>query len=289
MPNVNSILTRYESECRHLIVDTPRQRSAAKHIRRVLGDVEIEDLRDKVAFYLDVRRTEEAAFSTIRRELGGVLVPALNSAHDGNIIPFVPKIKLPPQGEPRPDAMSGRQARALMSRIPEQSELGLFTMLALLTGARLEAILELTWDRVHFDERYIDLRSRSPLAKRMKGRATVPMCATMRRILKTAKCYSRTDRVIPVCSRTIQRRLAVAVAEAELPASFTPHVLRHTAITMMIRGLSKDVREGSASVYLASRTAGQKDFKTTQKTYEHLTTPELRPAVQAVERQIYLH
>ena len=65
------------------------------------------------------------------------------------------------------------QGRVLILReaVAPVPHLALFVELAIATGGRKSAICELTWDRVDFDGRLIDL---GKAASKIKGRATVP-------------------------------------------------------------------------------------------------------------------
>lgn len=114
----------------------------------------------------------------------------------------------------------------------------LFVVLALVTGARSTALLELTWNRVDLEAGTIDLRRPepvNPLTKKVrKGRAVVPMNATARAVLAQAKAEALTDHVIewngaPV--KKIRKGFAEACRRAKL-ADITPHDLRRTAATI---------------------------------------------------------
>lgn len=113
----------------------------------------------------------------------------------------------------------------------------LFVTLALCTGARSSALLELTWDRVDLETGTIDLRRPepvNPLTKKVrKGRAIVPMNATARAVLSQAKAEALSDHVIewnggPI--KKIRKGFEEACRRAGLD-SVTPHDLRRTAAT----------------------------------------------------------
>lgn len=113
----------------------------------------------------------------------------------------------------------------------------LFVTLALCTGARSSALLELTWDRVDLEAGTIDLRRPepvNPLTKKVrKGRAIVPMNATARAVLSQAKAEALSDHVIewdgePI--KKIRRGFEEACRRAGL-SGVTPHDLRRTAAT----------------------------------------------------------
>lgn len=113
----------------------------------------------------------------------------------------------------------------------------LFVTLALCTGARSAALLELTWDRVDFEAGTIDLRrpeAPNPLTKHVrKGRAIVPMNGTARAVLSQARSEAISDHVIewngaPV--KKIRKGFEEACRRAGL-VGVTPHDLRRTVAT----------------------------------------------------------
>lgn len=113
----------------------------------------------------------------------------------------------------------------------------LFVTLALCTGARSSALLELTWDRVDLEAGTIDLRRPepvNPLTKKVrKGRAVVPMNATARAVLSQAKAEALSDHVIEWNGQAI-KKIRKGFEEACRRAGLegvTPHDLRRTAAT----------------------------------------------------------
>ena len=80
-------------------------------------------------------------------------------------------IELPSKPPPRDDALTREQYQQLLAAA-DTPHVRLFIILALATGARMTALLELTWDRVNFERGTIQLGDGR---QRRKGRATVPM------------------------------------------------------------------------------------------------------------------
>jgi integrase len=122
----------------------------------------------------------------------------------------------------------------------------LFVILALSTGGRTGAILELEWNRVSFEEGTIDLRIDTPanplLKTARKGRAKVPMNNLARAALQEASQGSLTDWVIewdgePI--KSVRKGFMEACRRAELE-DVTPHTLRHTAASWMESGRHSD-------------------------------------------------
>jgi integrase len=122
-----------------------------------------------------------------------------------------------------------------------QPHIRLAILLMLTTAGRVSAILDLTWDRVDFERGKVDLRL-SATAPR-KGRAVVPMNATLREALLEARPGAMTRHVVEWGGRrvfSIKNGFAAAVRSAGL-SDVTPHVLRHTAaVHMAVAGVGME-------------------------------------------------
>jgi integrase len=160
----------------------------------------------------------------------------------------------------------------------------LFVWLALLTGARTGAILELTWDRVDFDAGTIDYKADeppNPLQKAArKQRAKVTLTPELRFVLLEAKAGALTDHVIEwdgAAVKKIRKGFEAACRRAGL-TNVTPHTLRHTHATMAL--------ESGVDLLRVSKQLGHRDSRVTEGIYSH-TGPEFSaPASQAVALRI---
>lgn len=150
----------------------------------------------------------------------------------------------------------------------------LFVILALATGGRASAILELTWDRVDFEHERVQL---STGEERRKGRATVPMTQRALRALQEAQESRTCDYVIewagqPV--RSVKRAFREAAGKAKLKG-VTPHVLRHTAAVWMA--------EAGTSMDEIAQFLGHTTPAVTFRTYARFSPQHLRKAAEALE------
>lgn len=84
---------------------------------------------------------------------------------------IAPYIELPMMPPPRGRFLTRDEAKAVVAACA-MPHVKAFVLLALMTGARTEAILELTWHRVSFERRQIAFGVFT--GKRRKGRATAP-------------------------------------------------------------------------------------------------------------------
>ena len=116
----------------------------------------------------------------------------------------------------------------------------LFVNLGIKTGARVGAILELTWDRVSFDKDIIFY----PIPGKNHGkkrRAIVPISPDLRKELKVAQEFAQTDWVIEYNGKPI-KSVSEGFNTARKRAGIdhcTIHDLRHTCATWQIaKGIS---------------------------------------------------
>lgn len=166
---------------------------------------------------------------------------------------IIEKTVMPEAGEPRDRWLRMAEMKRLLeaaARLRRGSRLSRgerYLWIALEAPARMSAILELTWDRVHFDIGTIefDVPGRQKTKKR---RATVPMSDPLRKVLLRAYDEREGDLVMDNQAdvwSTIQliaieakfggMRPKVLRSEKPKATGISPHVIRHTAATHMAR------------------------------------------------------
>lgn len=143
------------------------------------------------------------------------------------------RFEAPTTPPPRDRYLTKAEARALLSGC-FQPHIRLFVRLALQTGGRRAAILDLTWDRVDFGLNRIYLIK--PGEQNRKRRAlSVPISDQLRPELLRAKEVAQSPYVIEYAGErvlNVKRGFAGAVRRAGLN-DVTPHDLRHTAAVWM--------------------------------------------------------
>lgn len=176
---------------------------------------------------------------TVRRELG-VLVAALHHAVREKRLKRVdmPPIPLPEASEPRdrwltePEVARLLEAAHGLDRAGRLSRGYRFAVLAYYTAARKRAIETLAWDQVDWANNMIHLHARG--AKRTKKRRpSVPIHPKAREVLERAFTERETAWVLDHTGNA-RKAFESAVARAGL-VDVTPHVMRHTAATHMLR------------------------------------------------------
>ena len=130
---------------------------------------------------------------TVRNELA-VIRAALNWAEKQKLIGKAPFIQMPRL----PASSVGHLSKAEFRRLLDNAQaphIKIFLQLAVGTGARTNALLDLTWDRVDFDGNIIILNPQDRV-QTSKYRATVPMNAQLRAALQEAKAGALSDYVV---------------------------------------------------------------------------------------------
>lgn len=180
--------------------------------------------------YVDTRLAMGDGSESIRRDLS-VLSAALRRAEKHNKLDRAPPMLALTPAPARERWLTRDEVAKIFRRLRRKRSrhVLLFARLALYTGARTGAILDLTWDRVKFDAGLIDYRKPGrPVTK--KKRVVAPMTPPVRRMLKNAKRRARSDHVIEWAGQSVGRVAKAFVQAAEDVGldDVSPHVLRHT-------------------------------------------------------------
>jgi len=252
-------------------IDAPRLKSAWKALKPTFGHLTPEDVtRDLCRSYAQQRRNkngDQIGNGTIRRELS-----ALRAALRWQM-PNTPAVfDLPSPPRPRDRYLTRDEYRRLLDGAVE-FHTKLFIRLALATGARKAAVLDLKWGAVDFKKRLINLG----VVEGGKPRAIVPITDGLMEWLQTAYRARQTDYVIewdgqPV--KAVRRSFATAAKNAGL-GNVTPHVLRHTAAVWMA--------EGGRSMDEIAQYLGHTETQTTIRVYARYSPDYLRKAARLLD------
>jgi integrase len=224
--------------------------------------------------YIEERRSAGVIDGTIRLELSK-LRAALKWAEKKDLIVKAPFIWMPPPSDPR-DVRLTREEAARFIAACDAPHIRLFVVLALTTGARREAILDLTWDRVDFAARRINLKD-PERPRTSKGRALVPMNATAFRDLSEARQRAVTPYVIEYAGRRVKFiKMGLRRAGQRCGMKFvSSHVFRHSAATWMA--------EGGIPMSEIAQFLGHKDSRITERVYSRFSPEYLMKAASALE------
>ena len=181
--------------------------------------------------------------------------------------------ELPSPPPPR-DRHLNREEYMRLLECAETPHLRLFIQVALATGGRHTAILELTYDHVDFKREIIDLGNGEG---RRKGRAVVPMTKALKEHLLEARTAAQTTHVIEYAGgpiKSIKKSFKRACRRAGLH-DVSPHVLRHTSAVWMAES---GVTMPEIAAYL-----GHADSRITERVYAKFSPDFLRRASAALE------
>jgi integrase len=220
--------------------------------------------------YYKVRNREGMSDSTIKTELEFLRACLVHKYGKGK----TPKLWLPPASKPRDRYLTKEEARELVDAI-ETPHVKLFVELALATGARMSAILDLTWDRVDLKRRTADFR---PAGRHQtnKRRTIVPLNDRAFRAIEVAHKGALTDYVIEYAGqpvKSVKKAIRAAAARSGIPVS--PHVFRHTAGVWMAEA---DLPMAKVAQYL-----GHTSSRITEQVYARYSPSFQRDSASALE------
>lgn len=250
--------------------DVTRQENAWKRLGPFFGHMLGTSInKDDCREYDRQRQRQGAASGTVRTELV-FLRACLNLRYGrGNN-----KVWLPQAGVPRDRYLSREEVDKLLEHV-ETPHVRLFIILAITTGARMTAILELRWKQVDFKHRTINF-NQVDREQTNKRRPEVPLNARALTVLDEAAKGALTDFVIewdgkPLAS--IKKAIRMAAERAGVHCS--PHVFRHTAGVWMAQA---DVPMQKISQFL-----GHTSTRVTERTYARYSPSFMKDAAAALE------
>lgn len=252
---------------RHLetVASPATPRYAWRNMEGHFSSLYLSDLTaDSVEHYVAKRTAgkigkKPAKAATVRRELGA-LVACLNWCADPRRKPALvakgdlPIIDLPEGSGPRERWLRPNETAALfeaarkLSGDGRMSRVERFLWLALETTKRKEAIMSLTWDRVDFEVGMIDFDE--PGRRRTKKkRGVVAISDSLRPVLKRmyderqgdlvmdhkGAIWASVQSVVVAAGLGVRGQPAGVTRRKPLATGISPHTLRHTAATNMVR------------------------------------------------------
>jgi integrase len=205
---------------------------------------------------------------TIWTELGHLRTVFIWAA-ERKLIAYAPPVERPSKPAPKGRWLTLAEIERLQA-VKTAPHIALAIRLMLETAGRVTAILELTWDRVDFEAKTINLRTTETGLR--KGRAAVPMNDGLRAMLQTARSVALTDYVVEYAGnekplKSIKTGFNKAVADAGLD-DVSPHTLRHTAAVHLAAAGRPMAR---ISQYL-----GHSSVHVTEKVYARFAPDHLR-------------
>lgn len=210
---------------------------------------------------------------SIHTELGH-LRSAMTFAQRNRMIADAPYIERPPKPTPKERFLTPAEVKRLIDAA-QAPHIALAIHLLFGTAGRVGAILDLTWDRVDLQRGVINLRLDD--AKTRKGRAIVPINASLRAALQTAHDAAICDYVIEYAGeriKSIRKGFEAACKRAYLNG-VTLHTIRHSAAVAMV---SNGIALERVAQYL-----GHSNIAVTYSTYGRFAPDHLSDAAAVLD------
>jgi integrase len=224
---------------------------------------------DDCRAYYDALKKEGKSDSTIRTDL-----EMLRACLNRTLGDRAPNIWIAPASKPRSNWLTPEDV-AKVHTDAKSHHVALFIELAIATGARMSAILDLTWNRVDLENGFVDLM---PAGRHQtnKQRAVVPLTKRALKALREAKEGALTDHVVEWNGKPIKSvKKALERISERTGVDFSAHVLRHTAGVWMAK---RDVPMQKIAQYL-----GHTSTKVTERVYARYSPSFMKDAADALE------
>lgn len=236
-------------------------------IIKFFGELEPQHVnKDLCSQYIDWRTSQGRKPGTIHTELSH-LASTLSWAKAGG------SVHRPSPPPPKDLHLTKAQARELLDACRKTPHLHLYVLLALSTGARNGAILDLTWNRVDLSRGLIELRTEDMTNR--KGRATIPINKPLYEALEAQE--TKEGYVVSWTGAKIQsvkKSLKAVATKIGLPW-VSPHVFRHSAAVWMA--------EAGVDMEEIAQFLGHTNPTITRKVYAKYSPDYLRKAAKALE------
>lgn len=254
------------------IASSQRQKDAWKAMRPFWDNVAPALIDREMAQAYAAQRAVGVA--TIRYELS-MLSVSLRWAKERKHIEAAPRIWRPEAPDRKVRHLSRDEFERWFEGV-KAPHARLYVEIGLATMARPSAILDLTWDRVDFDRRTVDL---NPSGRRQtrKRRPVVPINDDALSALREAYAARQSQFVVERGAKKIgSMKKAFQAASERTGIHVTPYTLRHT-------GAVWAAEEGVSMAELA-QFMGHDDSATTEKHYARFSPGHLRRVSDAVQR-----
>lgn len=231
LPTITELLDLYFE---HHAIDI-RSSETFKHNRKhldgffgLLTPREITSIKLK-EYAKDRRKTKNAKDGTILREIG-VLRTALSYAAGNDWIDAIPSLKSPISSPPpKRNWFTQEEVNTLISKA-KSPHIQLFCVIAISTGARSGAILELKWSQIDLERKLVDFG----IGHGNKRRTIAPMNNELFYALKEAQKLAVSDYVIEYHESPVHCvKKAIGRLCKDNNINGSAHVFRHTVATWL--------------------------------------------------------
>lgn len=224
---------------------------------------------------MDYAAQRSAGAATVRYELL-MLSTAVGWGRTKRVVAVKPAMWLPATAERKVRHLTHAQFEKFFAEV-RAPHARLYALLGLYTMARPTAILELTWDRVDFDRKLIDLNpaGRKQTSKRRPVvRMNDELCEALEEAFKARQIANVVERGAKPVANV---KKAFQAASERSGIHVTPYMLRHTGAVW--------AAEQGISMSALAQFMGHDDDSTTQKHYARYSPEYLGNVANAVQRR----
>lgn len=225
-----------------------------------------------------------------------LLRTAMNWAEKEHIIEKAPPVFIPKEYKSRNPNLTIEDVLVIIDSAVEHHVKLIFTI-ALFTGARKGAILDLTWDQVDFEMNMIHFEPEADIdsedddildSGHMKGRAHIDMHPDLRVVLAEVKQAAQTDHVIEYLGNPVKdakRGIKAAIDRAKM---HLPHLRnkRFIGVHALRHAFATHAADMGVEIRVIQKALGHDDEDTTRKTYAKHSSGYTLPAASAVADKI---
>lgn len=276
---------RYWDDHGRFTVDPVRIQVAWNKVRKDFAAELIgPSLYRKSASFYQKEISKGVSPATVRRDMTAALVAPIRHCFKLGLIHSLPAfytVKQKPNIRLR--VLDDKEIEQIIDASREWPWLFKTTMILAHTAQRIKAVLELEWWQVDLNARLINFnRPKDRNWERKKGRGIVPISDELFGLMDawardhnlwTKPLHPRVVGEIPGAFYFFWRRM-VKRSGVRDPGEVTPHVMRHSIATKLVRE-GKDIR-------LVQLMLGHKTITTTEQTYVKNNPETLRGAVQSM-------
>lgn len=275
---VPQALDWYWDSYAHDLIRPDNAKLGIKNLKAFFGSTRATECNvAKQQQYVDHKRAQKYGDESIRRDLS-VLSAALRRAEKHNKLDRAPPFLTLSAAPRRERWLTRDEVAKLFRRLrrPRSRHVLLFARIALYTGARTQAILDLTWDRVDLKAGMIDFNV--PGRRITKKRRTMAPIGGLGRALAAQKRRARSKYVIEWAGQGVGRvaKAFVQAAEDVGMDDVSPHVLRHSFATWAARK--------GVPIYHIGKALGQTVASTTERYAKH-QPEDIAAVMKAVRRK----
>ncbi len=275
-PTLGELLDARLSEAKGRVLAHKKMGEFHAQIKARIGSLKPADWTPRRnAKYIQDRGSDASA----RRELQELRSAFLLHARTDRAFE-APEVTYPGPSEPRDDFLDQEDAPRLLAAAKSRHHIYLFILIAMVSGQRKGAILDLTWKRVDLKRGILDFRK--PGRRRTKKRrGIVPIGSDVVAELRMAREIAKSGYVVEWGGRQvkdIKKGFALAVDRAGLAVWCTPHVLKHSVISWLgERGYNEDKTGDLTST----------DPRTVRRIYRKVNPESLKPMADELAEVVF--